>query len=113
MAGPAAGLELIEEPHRLFFFCVIIRRALWEMLGGLDEVYKVGTYEDDDFCLRARMAGWSMAVVPGVFVFNGESKTFQDNRIDRGEWLFRNEKIFLEKASRLSRAPSSASSRRP
>lgn len=104
---PGIRLALIEEPRRLFFFCVIVRRALWEMLGGLDEVYKMGTYEDDDFCLRARMAGWSMAVVPAVFVFNGASKTFHDNRIDRGEWLFRNEKLFLEKASRLSRSPSS------
>jgi GT2 family glycosyltransferase len=114
-APPHLGvrLTLIEEPCRLFFFCVIIRRQLWEKLGGLDEVYKVGTYEDDDFCLRARIAGWSMAVVPDVFVFNGASKTFHDNGIDRDEWIFRNETVFLERASRLSRSPSSASSPRP
>ena len=94
---------LIEEPRRLFFFCVMIRRELWESLGGLDEIYQLGTYEDDDFCLRARLAGWLLAVDPSVFVFNHASKTFEENRIDHDEWLFRNEKLFLERASCLSR----------
>lgn len=99
---------LIQEPRRLFFFCAMIRRQLWESLGGLDEAYGVGTYEDDDFCLRTRLAGWSLVVDPNVFVFNHASKTFKENRIDHDEWLFRNEKLFLEKASNLSRALSSA-----
>lgn len=95
--------RLIEEPRRLFFFCVMIRRELWESLRGLDEIYQLGTYEDDDFCLRARLAGWLLAVDPNVFVFNHASKTFEENRIDHDEWLFRNEKVFLERASCLSR----------
>jgi GT2 family glycosyltransferase/glycosyltransferase involved in cell wall biosynthesis len=99
----ASPQQLIEEPRRLFFFCVMIRRELWESLGGLDEIYQLGTYEDDDFCLRARMAGWSLVVNPSVFVFNHASKTFEENRIDHDEWLFRNEKVFLERASCLSR----------
>src|SRR3984957_11274464 len=61
-----ARRHLIVEQRRLFFFCVMIRRELWDSVGGLDEIYQLGTYEDDDFCLRARMAGWSMAVNPGV-----------------------------------------------
>ncbi|MBV8895402.1 MAG: glycosyltransferase, partial [Acidobacteriaceae bacterium] len=99
---------LIEEPRRLFFFCAMIRRKLWDSLGGLDEAYGVGTYEDDDFCLRARLAGWSLAVDPNVFVFNHASKTFNENGIDHDDWLFRNKKIFLEKASQLSRLVSCA-----
>ncbi len=103
---PSEGdpLPLIEEPRRLFFFCVMIRRTLWDSSHGLDEDYKVGTYEDDDFCLRTRAAGWSMVVVPHVFVANGKSRTFEENRIDRDEWMFRNETLFLEKASRVSTA---------
>lgn len=104
----SARRALIEEPRRLFFFCVMIRRELWESLGGLDEIYQLGTYEDDDFCLRARMAGWSLVVDPDVFVFNGASKTFEENQIDHEEWLFRNEKLFLERASLLSRGLSPA-----
>ena len=101
--GASNHQRLIEEPRRLFFFCVMIRRELWESLRGLDEIYQLGTYEDDDFCLRARLAGWLLAVDPNVFVFNHASKTFEENRIDHDEWLFRNEKVFLERASCLSR----------
>jgi GT2 family glycosyltransferase len=114
-SGP--GPQLVEEPpqtgsclppiyesRRLFFFCVMIRRELWDSLQGLDEIYGVGTYEDDDFCLRARLAGWRMAVDPNVFILNHASRTFSENRIDREEWLFRNEKLFLERASLLSRS---------
>jgi len=96
---------LIDEPRLLFFFCVMIRRELWQAMGGLDEIFQVGNYEDDDFCLRARMAGWRFFINPNVFIFNEESKTFEENQIDHEEWLFRNEKVFLEKASRVSRSP--------
>src|SRR6202044_2344935 len=81
-------------------------------LGGLDEIYQLGTYEDDDFCFRARVAGWSMAVNPAVFVFNHVSKTFEENQIDHDEWLFRNEKLFLERASFLSRSLSPGTQRK-
>ncbi len=94
---------LRDEPRLLFFFCVMVRRELWHSLGGLDEIFQVGTYEDDDFCLRARMAGWRLVINPNVFVFNEESKTFEENQIDHEDWLFRNEKVFLERASLASR----------
>jgi GT2 family glycosyltransferase/glycosyltransferase involved in cell wall biosynthesis len=100
--------SLIAAPRRLFFFSVMIRRELWESLQGLDEIYQLGNYEDDDFCLRARLAGWSLVVDPSVFVFHHESKTFEENQIDHDEWLFRNERLFLEKASCLSRSRSPA-----
>jgi GT2 family glycosyltransferase len=37
--------------------CMLIRREVWEELGGLDEAYPFGL-EDIDFCLRARKRGW-------------------------------------------------------
>ena len=96
-------LNMIDEPRLLFFFCVMIRRELWRELGGLNEIYEVGNYEDNEFCLKARMAGWRLAINPNVFVPNQESKTFEENQIDHDEWLFRNEKVFLERASEMSR----------
>jgi GT2 family glycosyltransferase len=42
------------------FACAYITRACWEDLGGLDEdAYPFG-YEDIDFCMRARVNGWSV-----------------------------------------------------
>jgi O-antigen biosynthesis protein len=55
--------ELIYEPERVTFFCVMIRRELWRLLAGLEEGYGAGNGEDNDFCLRARLAGYRLAVV--------------------------------------------------
>jgi GT2 family glycosyltransferase len=43
--------------------CLLVRRAVWETVGPLDERFRV-YYEDHDFCLRARAAGWRILHVP-------------------------------------------------
>jgi N-acetylglucosaminyl-diphospho-decaprenol L-rhamnosyltransferase len=43
--------------------CLLIRRACWRELGGLDPDYFL-YYEDVDFCRRASAAGWSVAYEP-------------------------------------------------
>ncbi|GEM_PF-597301 len=45
------------------FACVLIPRARYEELGGLDESYRNG-FEDCDFCLRAREAGYPVRFTP-------------------------------------------------
>jgi len=42
------------------FWCVRIKRKVFETIGLLDENYKVGECEDIDFCLRAIMNGFTI-----------------------------------------------------
>ena len=42
---------------------LVIRRAAFEAIGLLDENYFM-YFEEEDFCLRARKAGWSCWYVP-------------------------------------------------
>jgi len=51
------------EPDWLSFACVMVRRAVIDAAGLLDEGYFL-YYEDVDFCRRARRAGWRHALVP-------------------------------------------------
>ena len=39
------------------FACALIRKKVWDKVGGLDEQYFFN-YEDTDFCLMAKEAGW-------------------------------------------------------
>ena len=39
--------------QRIIGFCMLFRRTLVEKIGALDEIFKIGNFEDDDFCLRA------------------------------------------------------------
>lgn len=62
----------------LFFVCVLLRRSLFEALGGLDESFGLGNSEDSDFCAKVAAGGHGMLVVdPGVFVTHAGSATFR------------------------------------
>ncbi|MBI4396329.1 MAG: glycosyltransferase family 2 protein [Elusimicrobia bacterium] len=56
------------ESPRLSGFCMLIRRETFEGLGGFDEGFKGGGFEDWDFCVRARAAGWRIRVDQRVHV---------------------------------------------
>ncbi|MFM9105948.1 MAG: glycosyltransferase family 2 protein [Chloroflexota bacterium] len=52
----------------LAMFCTALRRDLYERLGPLDERYEVGMFEDEDYAVRARLAGYRIAWAPEVYV---------------------------------------------
>ncbi|QGG55542.1 glycosyltransferase family 2 protein [Paenibacillus sp. B01] len=56
------------ETERLTGFCMLMRRGLLEEIGYFDEGYEVGNYEDDDFSLRARLAGYRLAIAGDAFI---------------------------------------------
>ncbi len=103
-AGRRDDKRVLDTPGRLVFFCVLIRRVLWDQLGGLAAGYGTGNYEDDDFCLRARMAGYQLGVAPGAFVYHYVSRSFHLNRIDHAGLLHRNGLLFARRARELSAA---------
>lgn len=65
-------------------FCMYIRRVCWTQLGGLDvERFGRGYGEENDFCLRARAAGWKNVLCADVFVFHEGSVSFGQDRFAR------------------------------
>jgi len=41
---------------------MMIRRSVWNKVGGFLEAYGIGQYEDIDFCLSARSLGYGIIV---------------------------------------------------
>lgn len=82
--------------YRLDFFCVAIRRSLWNELQGLDPIYGLGYYEDTDFSMRAKALGISMMICEDAFVYHMGSSSFATNPKTR-ELIKRNKKIFLKR----------------
>ena len=78
-------------------FCMLFRRGLVEQIGGLDERFEVGGFEDDDFCLRARLAGYRNVIAGDVFIHHYGSRGFVGNRIDADAVFRANSKCFFEK----------------
>ncbi len=97
-----SGIQLIVD--HLVFYCVMVRRHVFEFLNGMSEVYGLGNYEDNDFCLRARLAGYTLALVPGAFAFHFGSRTFKGQQLAHTYWMQRNERLYFERVSYLSGA---------
>ena len=80
--------------YRCDFFCIAIRADVWKQLGGLDPAFGLGYYEDFDFSLRLRKAGWEQAITEDVFVYHQGSASFQASRQARA--LMKHNKKLLQ-----------------
>ncbi|MGH2485149.1 MAG: glycosyltransferase, partial [Ktedonobacterales bacterium] len=94
--------ELLYAPERLVFFCVLIKRQVVNLLGGLDEGYGLGNYEDEDYSVRARLAGFKLAIAQNSFVYHHGSKTFAENKIDHTGLMVGNYHRYLNMLSTFS-----------
>jgi GT2 family glycosyltransferase len=98
----------IRVPERLAFFCVMLRRSLFDRLNGLYEGFTFGNFEDEDFCTRTQLLGFDVAVVPASFVYHHGGATFSENRVDHSDWMVRNTDVRLERLTRFATSKSSS-----
>ena len=76
---------------------MLMKRAVYETIGGLDERFGLGLFDDDDLAVRARRAGFELAVAHDLFIHHFGSRTFQGNGIDAEKLLSENSRKFAEK----------------
>jgi len=82
---------------RIVGFCMLFRRKLAEEIGWLDESFGTGNFEDDDFCLRASLEGYTNLISGDVFIHHYGGRSFIGNKIDYTSVLRGNKKIYDEK----------------
>lgn len=61
----------------LAFFCTLIKSEVAKQIGILSEEYGIGLNDDDDYCTRARRAGWKINLALDIFVFHNHRTTFR------------------------------------
>ena len=67
---PGAGLpgspsrEKFVKRQAVTAACVLIRRDVYDAVGGLDEKFLIGDFEDSDLCLKVREKGLEIACLP-------------------------------------------------
>ena len=54
--------------------CLLVKTSVWDEVGGLDEAFAVA-FNDVDFCLRVRDAGYRIAWTPYARLTHYESKS--------------------------------------
>jgi GT2 family glycosyltransferase len=65
-----------EERLKLVGFCFLVKRSVVEKIGGLDELFSPGNYEDDDYSLRIIEAGYTLLVCKDTFIHHFGSLSF-------------------------------------
>ncbi len=79
MPGDEAGYfslpHVIRNCSAVTFACALVDRAVFEKLGGLDEERFPVAFNDTDFCLRAREAGYEVIYTPYAALYHHESVT--------------------------------------
>ncbi len=82
---------------KLSGFCLLLTRAVYDAVGGLDERFGLGLFDDDDLAVRARRGGFELAVAKDLFVHHFGSRTFVGNGVDASALLEENERRFAGK----------------
>ena len=67
-------VNLLNNYSALTAACFLVRAKIFDEVGGFDEKYKI-EYNDVDFCLKVREAGYNNIYVPNVEIFHYESIT--------------------------------------
>ena len=81
---------------KLSGFCLLMKRAVYDAIGGLDERFGLGFFDDDDLAERGA-AGFELAVAHDLFVHHFGSRTFVGNGIDAGSCSMRTPARFAVK----------------
>jgi glycosyltransferase involved in cell wall biosynthesis len=82
---------------KLSGFCLLMTRAVFDTVGSLDERFRLGLFDDDDLAMRARQAGFELAVAHDLFIHHFGSRTFRGNGIDAEALLVENARRFAAK----------------
>jgi O-antigen biosynthesis protein len=67
--------DVIRNVSAVTFACAVIDREVFDVIGGLDEDNLPVAFNDTDFCLRAREAGYEVLYTPHAALRHHESVT--------------------------------------
>jgi GT2 family glycosyltransferase len=83
--------------YRMDFFCVAIPRRVIDQVGLLDEEFGRGYYEDLDYSLRVKEAGFKLGIAEDVFVYHRGSASFGKIPRETKELLKHNKHLIVQK----------------
>jgi GT2 family glycosyltransferase len=76
---------------------LLIRRKLWESIGGFDEELSPAYYEDTDFCFSSRRHGHNVVYQPNSLIVHREGSTHGSSSFGRKRKQYENRHFFAEK----------------
>jgi GT2 family glycosyltransferase len=79
--GYAIDMPIFEVNSTVCFPCVYIKSDMVQKIGLMDESFVGYGHDDDDYCIRARLAGFKTCITPQITIQHGNG----GNELRRGE----------------------------
>lgn len=92
--GQHGRAAVVQEMSAVTAACLVVTRAAWEAVGGLDEDLVVA-FNDIDFCLRLRQAGYRNLWTPHAELYHHESASRGSEDTDEKRQRFHSEVMFM------------------
>ncbi len=89
----------IQELYTCRGFCMIVTRDVIKRVGLLDEIYRVGYFDDTDYCKRAQKLGYKTARAKASYVYHRENVSFKTLKNNK-DLFSDNERIFFKRWGR-------------
>jgi O-antigen biosynthesis protein len=86
-----------EERLKLIGFCMLIKKSVVNQIGLLDERFTPGNYEDDDYSLRIRLAGYKLLFCKDTFIHHYGSVSFREAPPEYIQLMSNNKQKFMDK----------------
>lgn len=82
----------------LALYCCMISRELYTRIGGLDERYQIGMFEDDDLAMKISAAGYHCLCAEDVFIHHFHGASFKNlSELENQRIFHENRKKYEEK----------------
>lgn len=105
--GYLGRAQLTQEFSAVTAACMVLRRAVFDEVGGLDEQHLAVDFNDIDLCLRIRQAGYRIVWTPHAELVHHESASRGQRRLAEQQARFEREAATLQQrwAAQLHRDP--------
>ncbi|MDC0435344.1 glycosyltransferase family 2 protein [bacterium] len=64
--------------------CLLVSKSNYELIGGLNECYILGDFEDSDFCLKARKHGLDIKLAQNIVLYHLERQS--QSLVSKNRW---------------------------
>lgn len=89
--------QLIQTLSVVTAACLVVKKSIFQEVGGLDEVNLKVAFNDVDFCLHVREAGYRNVWTPYAELYHHESATRGYNDTPEKQSRFRDEVLYIQK----------------
>ena len=87
--------DSILEKVRLNGFAMLVKRTVWDKIGGFDEDFAPGYYEDDALSVEIQKLGYSLLLVRDAFIYHAGSVSFV--KTGTNKLSFEHHDLFIQK----------------